>query len=310
LGRIRNLLSMVKGVILRAWKVVLGIGAAAGVVVTILALFGEFSKNPPITEQIDGIKHAAATKHLHGLATQKADFHGSRGSSYFFAFRPNDLASSESDHLSIYDDDEGKLKRRFSFHPTTAKLDPPIEFRIDAIEDLDGDASIEIAGGFRQRFVDGYGPVVPVVVRWDSAKSSYLIQPLIPKKPRLRRALHPGIFGSGQRNRYRKIFTLRDDESGRVLKGYSVDEFAVTKSSFFSPTLAASFIFRQKYNAEPRPVYEIKVWSLDMAGPRVGSYECYFPRGTSSSLIRRFAQSPRLTDRLRTIAKAIARAGC
>lgn len=218
------------------------VGVVAGIGAHVLA--------PPtadigtLSQQLERELQAEAVDGRRVVYRRVVQFHGFGRPSYVFVFRDDRLrdrlrteldAPRSSDEIRIYDVDDGRLHLRFRFRPqapgTVRQLPegdyPGFLFRPLTVEDVDRNDKPELLGAF-ERYTLASGPLpVPVVVLWDEGALKYRISPLVQEAPRL--APPRGGIDRSIQDAYREPTRIEDETSSRVLAGYAVDQFVVTR---------------------------------------------------------------------------------
>jgi hypothetical protein len=254
----------------RIYKVLLVVGALGGVVLTFAGVKDLLtSEPPPVSKQLEAIRHDAAKRSLRPFVSRKADLHGTGTSSYLFLLtdlRREDVGGA--DQIVIYDEVDGRLRQRFSFRPEPGHgFDGGIHIHLKALHDFDKDGRPELIGSLTNGTwqagspVDEAGAGVPFLIAWDDSSERYRIGALTTTLPRL------GRFGTRPRKaevkRTDTRLTYRDATNGQVVAGYPAEDFVLVNTQF-NTVLIAAFYSRLLSGSALRAQMEVRPWIINL----------------------------------------------
>jgi hypothetical protein len=236
------------------WLVLPAVGSLAVLLALAMTVaIAGFSKSipPPISEQVREIKRDATRGNAdterddrHTVIAQAVDLQGGGGQSYVFVFQDapdqdsfferlfggEDPREPGSDELRVYDVEGGRLREEFRFRPDGRGRKAAIVAR-RAVSDVDEDEADEMIAGYGLP-ADASQAQVPFALDWDDANERYRLVPLELEPPGRSPAerdpgLEPLLVAYSTRIR------LRDRDTGRELRGYRTQDFAVDSEPAF-----------------------------------------------------------------------------
>jgi hypothetical protein len=237
-------------------------------------------------QHLDDDLAKAAREHRHTVYHQIFALHPGADQSHLLVIRDDrlrdklrtDLAAPNSDEIRIYDVQGADLVHRFTFRPQDAGTvrqepegdHPAFQFRIYAVKDYDKNGKPEIVGAF-ERFTLATGALpVPVVVAWDEGESEYRIEPLIRKAPHLRPDVGVGLSSQAA---YTRPTPIRDQLSGKVVRGYATDVYELRTGSR-AAILSAGYAAMNSSASGPLG-YAVLGWWIDFQTPIPAPTACY-----------------------------------
>lgn len=105
----------------------------------------------------------------------------------------------------------------------------------------------------------------PIVIGWDSSRSTYALQPLLREKPHLAGLPNPGAAPSDY---FQTPYAVRDIYDGDPFDAYPVSEYAVVRTSFGDLLLVAAYLARARSHAETGTgFYELQSYAFGNLWP-------------------------------------------
>jgi hypothetical protein len=200
---------------------------AASVFLAGLIVGGGFSDKtpPPIASQVEQILGDGyrSGKQL-AYYNLNADLHGLNQQSWIFVWR----SRSGSDDIRIYDDDNGRLTRRFDF-PAGTNRDPGQVVSHDLIN-VDGFFEKQLVAAYTTPAI--WPSEVPFVVTWSEAHGRYVLAPLLPRSVSSKTvptALAPRL--------QRPVRFVYHSDSTHSVKAYPVDLYKLFPAKGAKPAL-------------------------------------------------------------------------
>ncbi len=200
-----------------------------GVGALIAALLpGDESTPPPLTTQWEHERAQIAREGWEVTVDENVEMHGdSQPSTMVALHRPTGECSSNqpSDQVRIYDVDNGRLDRAFTYQPTATGC-RGWTFHVATANDFTGSGRAAVFGEFNGGPFGEPGESVPVAISWDSQSRRFGVTPLITEPPAtLLDATHAEGQGEAFQRRAQHMFLTAVRLTSDTAPAYGVSEF-------------------------------------------------------------------------------------
>lgn len=272
--------------------VLISVAVTSAITFGLVPWLGSIGDPPPVGEQLESIRSAAADQGLEVIDEKNVDLRGTGAKAHLFvlrdASRRHPLGGKTpqlSDEVRLYSDESGTLKMSFHFRAELSgsiRTDP-VSFNLVSVSDVDGNGRPEVVGFFTPWAVDSLEAApFPVVITWDDAEQAFRMFPLVDRPLRERRPIdRRGGWGDG--SIYRQENSLTDKETGETVKGYNVLGFAITKTSLGEPAILRSYVAKAKCHFCGGQLIEIRMSTASFQPPPQVS-ECLPREGSRQGL--------------------------
>lgn len=288
-----------------AWTVVsILIGSFVTALLTRAGVF-DFLRPLSLIEQLDAARTEAAKEGLTQVALEQVNFHGGGGpDSYLMVLRDEGFVQLQnpfgnkntlgSDEIRVYDVVGSDLRLQLRFRPDLDRetypdgqiVGRPLIWDETTVLDLNEDGLQEAIGSLAGFYMYPEFPS-PVMVGWDSRRSTYLVQPLLAVDPKPSKILDRGPYGEAIQRRFHDPYLIRNLHGEQRFRAFPVTGFAFDSSKAVGgPSLiTASLATAESHADEGDGGYEIREYAIATLWPQPRLFDCSDSRRAELTLL-------------------------